>query len=74
MLAVTLTINGQAVADVTVRNQGPTCPDEARDPEGERRYLVRRYHPFVTTEVTHRRSDGAVVLAAKALAALADTP
>lgn len=70
-MTVLIHINGREIGQVSVTNDGPTSAEE-RDPDGERRYEVRRWKPkpFAAAEVVHRRGDGAEVLAAKALAAL----
>lgn len=71
MLTVSIAVNGREIGQISVKNEGPTSGAE-RDPDGERRYEVRRWKPkpFTAVEVVHRRGDGAEVLAAKALAAL----
>lgn len=70
-MTVSIAVNGREIGQVSVKNLGPTSPEE-RDPGGERRYQVRRWKPkpFTAAEVVHRRGDGAEVLASKALAAL----
>lgn len=70
MMTVSIAMDGVEVAQVSARHLGPTSPDQAKLPDGEHRYQIRRWNPFTTAEVTHRHGDGPLVLAAKALAAL----
>jgi hypothetical protein len=70
----------RVVGVVHVANEGATSPQAAADPDGERRYAVRRLGPSgrLLREATarHSRGDGALCLAELALRALreADEP
>lgn len=69
-LTVDLSINGRQIGQVVVVNVGH--PDAGDHPEGDdlRRYRVTDSSTGRTAHVEHRRSDGAVALAAAALAQL----
>lgn len=71
MLRVTLDINGDPIDTIEVVNCGPTALANTQDgPSDERWYSVRvcdgKHRP--NWMITHRRSDGARVLAHLALA------
>lgn len=69
-LTIDLSVNGRQIGQVVVRNVGHPDSGDHPDTDDLRRYLVTDSSSGRIAHVEHRRSDGAVALAAAALAQL----
>jgi hypothetical protein len=69
-LTIDVSVNGSQIGQVVVRNVGHPETGDHPDTDDLRRYLVTDSSSGRTVHVEHRRSDGALALAADALARL----